>query len=161
MATKKEKENPNNKQVASNRQAYHSYEMLEKAEAGLKLLGTEVKSLRDGRCSLKEGYARFDGQELFLHDVHIPPYDKGNVHNHEPVRPRKLLMHKSELKRFYGLLTQKGLTIIPLSLYFKRGKAKVEIGIAKTKKLHDRRQDIKNKITAREVDRAIKNSKKG
>lgn len=161
MATKKEKENPNNKQVASNRQAFHTYEISEKVEAGLKLLGTEVKSLRDGRCSLKEGYARFDGQELYLHDVHIPTYEKGNVHNHEPVRPRKLLLHKAELRRFFGLLTQKGLTIVPIALYFKHGIAKVEIGLAKTKKLHDRRQDIKNKIVSREVDRAIKNSKKG
>ncbi len=147
---------PNDKRVATNRQASHFYEILESREAGLMLTGTEVKSLRAGLCQISEGFARFDKGELFLYNIHIGPYEQGNINNHLPTRPRKLLLHRSELKRYFGLLTQKGLTIVPLSVYFKHGIVKCDIGIAKSKKVFDRRDDIKKKLNQRETDRAIK-----
>ncbi|MBF0253618.1 MAG: SsrA-binding protein SmpB [Candidatus Omnitrophica bacterium] len=150
---KKKEDNP---RVASNRRAHHYYELSERMEAGLELKGTEVKSLRGHQCNLQDGFARFDKGELFLHGVHISPFEQGNINNHEPTRPRKLLLHKSQLKRLFGLLTQKGLTLVPLSVYFTRGIAKCEIAIAKTKKAPDRRDDIKKRIAQREMDRAVK-----
>lgn len=147
---------PNDKRIATNRQANHYYEILETREAGIVLTGTEVKSLRAGLCQISEGYARFEKGELFLHAVHIGPYEQGNIHNHLPTRPRKLLLHGKELKRYFGLLTQKGLTMVPLSIYFKNGLVKCDIGVAKSKKVHDRRDDIKKKLNDRETDRAVK-----
>ena len=155
--SKYEDKGPNDKRVATNRQANHYYEILETREAGIVLTGTEVKSLRAGLCQISEGFARFDKGELFLYSVHIGPYEQGNIHNHLPTRPRKLLLHKNEIKRYFGLLTQKGLTMVPLSVYFKHGLVKCDIGIAKSKKLFDRRDDIKKRATDREVDREIKN----
>jgi SsrA-binding protein len=147
---------PNDKRVATNRQASHHYEILETREAGIVLTGTEVKSLRAGLCQIMDGYARFEKGELFLHSIHIGPYEQGNIHNHLPTAPRKLLLHKNELRRYFGLLSQKGLTIVPLSVYFKGGLVKCDIGIAKSKKVYDRRVDIKKRISQRETDRAIK-----
>lgn len=148
---------PNDKRIATNRQASHFYEILESREAGLALTGTEVKSLRAGLCQISEGYARFENGELFLYNIHIGAYEQGNIHNHLPTRPRKLLLHRNELRRYFGLLTQKGLTMVPLSVYFKHGLVKCDIGVAKSKKMFDRRDDIKKRIVDREVDRAIKN----
>ncbi len=147
---------PNDKRVATNRQAGHYYEILESREAGMQLTGTEVKALRDGLCQISEGYARFEKGELFLHNIHIGAYVQGNIHNHLPTRPRKLLLHRNELRRYFGLLTQKGLTLVPLSVYFKHGLVKCDIGVAKSKKVFDRRDDIKKKLNDRETDRAIK-----
>jgi len=146
--------------VATNRQAHHYYFIMESLEAGLQLTGTEVKALRAGKCTLSDGYARFEAGELFLYNVHIGMYEQGNINNHEPTRPRKLLLHKQQLKRFYGLLTQKGLTILPLSVFFKHGIAKCDIGLAKSKKIHDRRDSIKKKMVRREIDRAVRSSQK-
>ena len=146
--------------TASNRQAHRIYTFEESLEAGLQLKGTEVKSLREGKCNLKDGFARFDKGELILYNVHISPYEKGNIYNQDPTRSRKLLLHKKQLKRFYGLLTQKGRTIIPLKIYFKHGIAKCEIAVGKSKKQYDHRREIKKRIAQREVDRAIKYRKK-
>lgn len=142
--------------IASNRQAGHFYELLETFEAGLVLTGTEVKSLREGKCQLPDGFARFEGNELFLYNAHIGAYERGNIYNHEPTRPRKLLLHRNQLNRVFGLLTQKGLTIVPLKMYFKHGIVKCLIAVAKARKLHDRRTDIKNKMVEREMGQAMK-----
>ena len=146
--------------IASNRQAHRLYHVEESLEAGLELKGCEVKSLRAGKCNLKEGYARFEKGELFLYNVHIAHYEQGNIYNEDPTRTRKLLLHKHQLKRFYGLLTQKGKTIIPLKIYFKKGIAKCEVAVAKSKKVYDHRREIKKRIAQKEVDRAIKYTRK-
>jgi len=145
-----------NDSIATNRNAHRLYTLQESVEAGIQLQGTEVKSLREGKCNLKDGFARFEGGELFLYNVHIAAYEQGNVFNHDPTRHRKLLLHKAQLRRIYGLLTQKGLTVVPLKMYFKHGIAKCEIAVAKPKKLYDHRRDIKKRIAQKEVDRAIK-----
>lgn len=146
--------------VATNRKAYHDYFIEEKFEAGIILQGTEVKSLREGRVNLQDSYASVKDGEVFLHHCHISPYSHGNVMNHEPLRVRKLLLHKKEINRLLGKTQQKGLTLIPLRIYFsKRGHAKVELGLAKGKKLYDRRDSIKAREAGREVERAIKDRK--
>jgi SsrA-binding protein len=148
------------KVVATNRKAYHDYFIEEKLEAGIMLQGTEVKSLRDGRVNLQDSYASVKDGEMFLHHCHISPYSHGNIMNHDPIRVRKLLLHKKEINKLMGKTQQKGLTIIPLRIYFsKRGHAKVEIGLAKGKKLYDRRESIKTREAGREVERAIKGRK--
>jgi SsrA-binding protein len=148
------------KSVASNRKAYHEYFIEEKFEAGIMLQGTEVKSLRDGRVNLQDSYASVKDGEVFLHHCHISPYSHGNLMNHEPLRVRKLLLHKKEINKLLGKTQQKGLTLIPLRIYFsKRGHAKVELGLAKGKKLYDRRDSIKAREAGREVERAIKDRK--
>ncbi|MFT5206779.1 MAG: SsrA-binding protein [Candidatus Omnitrophota bacterium] len=152
----KPKDKPKNTTIATNRQAGRSYEFLEKMEAGMKLVGTEIKSLRAGKCQLHEGFARFEKNELFLYNVYIDAYEQGNIHNHEPTRIRKLLMRKSELKKLFGKMTQKGLTIIPTAVYIKHGIAKCEIALAKPKKLHDNRAEVKKRGTDREIARTIK-----
>lgn len=145
------------KVVATNRKAYHDYFIEDKLEAGIMLQGTEVKSLRDGRVNLQDSYASVKDGEIFLHHCHISPYSHGNIMNHDPIRVRKLLLHKKEINKLMGKTQQKGLTIIPLRIYFsKRGHAKVEIGLAKGKKLYDRRETIKAREAGREVERAIK-----
>jgi SsrA-binding protein len=144
------------KLVASNRRARHEYHIDESFEAGLVLTGTEVKSLRTGRASLTEAYARVDGAEAWLHHLHIPPYDAGNIFNHEPMRRRKLLLHRRQIERLAGKASQKGYTIIPLRLYFSRGKAKVEIALARGKKLYDKREAIGAREAEREAQRAVK-----
>ncbi|WP_211328188.1 SsrA-binding protein SmpB [Thermodesulfitimonas autotrophica] len=144
------------KVVCENRKARHDYFILETFEAGIVLTGTEVKSLRAGRGNLKESYARVENGELWLYDMHISPYEQGNRFNHEPKRPRKLLMHKGEIMRLWGRTREKGLTLVPLRCYFKDGRAKVEIALAKGKKLYDRREEIAAREAKREVERALR-----
>lgn len=148
---------PTGKVAATNRKAYHDYFIEEKFEAGIMLQGTEVKSLRDGKVNLQDSYASIRDGEIFLHHCHISPYSHGNIMNHDPIRVRKLLLHKKEITKLLGKTQQKGLTLIPLRIYFTaRGHAKVELGLAKGKKLYDRRESIKAREAGREVERAIK-----
>ncbi|THI90994.1 MAG: SsrA-binding protein SmpB [Nitrospira sp. CG24A] len=148
------------KAVATNRKAYHDYFVEEKFEAGIMLQGTEVKSLRDGRVNLQDSYASVKDGEAFLHHCHISPYSHGNIMNHEPLRTRKLLLHRKEINKLLSKTQQQGLTLIPLRIYFsKRGLAKIELGLAKGKKQHDRRASIKNREASREVERAMKERK--
>jgi SsrA-binding protein len=148
------------KVVATNRKAFHDYFIEERYEAGIMLHGTEVKSLREGRVNLQDSYASVRGSEVFLHQCHISPYSHGNIMNHDPTRVRKLLLHTAEIHKLLGKTQQKGLTLIPLRIYFtKRGYAKVELGLAKGKKLYDRRETIKSREAGREVQRAIKERK--
>jgi len=148
------------KVVATNRKAYHDYFIEDKFEAGMVLTGTEVKSLRDGRANLQDSYASVKNGEVFLYHCHISPYSHGNMMNHDPLRARKLLLHKKEINKLLGKTQQKGLTLVPLRIYFsERGKAKVELGLAKGKKQYDRRESIKTREAGREVERAIKERK--
>jgi len=144
------------KLVASNRRAHHDFDILETHEAGLVLQGTEVKSLRDSRADLKESYARIDGNEAWLLGLHISPYAQGNRANHDPLRPRKLLLHRGEINRLLGKIMEKGLTLVPLRLYFKQGRAKVELGLARGRKTLDKRHAIREREERREVARAIR-----
>jgi SsrA-binding protein len=146
----------NIKIVATNRRAPHDYHILDTYEAGLVLSGTEVKSLRAGKASLADSYVGFERGEAYVYNMFINPYDKGNRYNHQEKRPRKLLLHKTEINRLLGQVTQKGFTIVPLKLYFKGSRAKLEIGLAKGKKAYDKRQDIKERETARELQRVMK-----
>ena len=141
--------------VAQNRRARHDYEVLDSFEAGLVLLGTEVKSLRAGKANLSDGYARIDRGEIFLHSVRIDPYGGGNRLNHDPERPRKLLLNRYEIRRIIGRTEEKGLTLVPLRLYFKRGKAKAEIGVVRGKREYDRRREIAQRDANRAIDRAL------
>ncbi|SLM47181.1 SsrA-binding protein [Nitrospira japonica] len=146
--------------VATNRKAFHNYFIEERFEAGIQLQGTEVKSLREGKVNLLDSYASVKDGEIFLHHCHISPYSHGNIMNHDPVRVRKLLLHRKEINKLLGKTQQKGLTLVPLRIYFtKRGFAKVELGLAKGKKLHDRRDSLKAREAGREVERAIKERK--
>ena len=155
-----ERASPSEKVVATNRKAFHDYFIEERYEAGMMLHGTEVKSLREGRVNLQDSYASVRGSEVFLHQCHISPYSHGNIMNHDPTRVRKLLLHKAEIHKLLGKTQQKGLTLVPLRIYFtKRGYAKVELGLAKGKKLYDRRETIKSREAEREVERAIKERK--
>ena len=144
------------KLVASNRRAHHNFDILETHEAGLVLQGTEVKSLRASRADLKESYARIDGSEAWLLGLHISPYAQGNRANHDPLRPRKLLLHRGELNRLLGKIMEKGLTLVPLRLYFKQGRAKVELGLARGRKTLDKRHAIREREETREVQRALR-----
>jgi SsrA-binding protein len=146
--------------VATNRKAYHDYFIEEKFEAGIVLQGTEVKSLREGKVNLQDSYASVRDTEVFLHHCHISPYSHGNIMNHDPLRVRKLLLHRKEINKLLGKTQQKGLTLVPLRIYFsERGQAKVELGLAKGKKQHDRRESIKTREAGREVERAMKERK--
>ena len=142
--------------VATNRQASHRYHLLDKWECGLVLQGTEVKALRDGKAQIKDGYASVRDGEVWLHNVHIPPYGPASRENHEPERPRKLLMHKHEIDRLIGKTREKGLTLVPTRLYFSGGRAKVEIALARGKDVGDKRQSIKEREMKREMERAIR-----
>jgi SsrA-binding protein len=142
--------------VARNPRASHDYHLLEHWEAGIVLTGTEVKSLRHGKASIKEAYATIRNGELWLEGMHITPYEQGNRWNPEPVRPRKLLLHRRELAGLIGGVEQKGFTLVPLEIYFRRGRAKVALALAKGKKQHDRREDLKRRIADREMSRAMK-----
>lgn len=144
------------KTIITNRKARHEYHIEQAFEAGIVLQGTEVKSLREGRANLQEGFCAFQNGELYLHGVHISPYTHGNQNNHDPVRSRKLLLHRRELVKLDKAVAQKGYTIVPLRLYFKRGLAKVEIGLAKGKKLYDKRADIAERETQRRLDRTMR-----
>jgi SsrA-binding protein len=142
--------------VATNRQAAHRFELLDKLEAGLVLQGTEVKSLRNGNAQLKDGYASITDGELWLHNVHIPPYQPASRDNHDPERPRKLLLHRRELERLTAQVAEKGLTLVPTRLYFKGSRAKVEIALARGKDRFDKRQSIRERETKRDMDRALR-----
>ena len=144
------------KVVAENRKAYHEYFIEEKLEAGIELSGTEVKSIRAGRVSLGESYASVVDGELWVHGMHVSPYEQGNRFNKEPMRTRRLLMHKHEILYLYGLVKQKVLTLVPTKLYFQGGRVKVEVGVARGKKLHDKREAEAEKHAAREIDRRMK-----
>lgn len=143
------------RKIATNRKAFRDYSVLERVEAGIELRGTEVKSLRDGSGNLTGGYATVDGSQVTLFDINIPPYAYGNQFNHEPTRPRRLLLHKREIHKLLGLTSQKGYTLIPLALYFKRGIAKIELGVCKGKQDTDKREDIRRKTANREAERAV------
>ena len=142
--------------IATNRQARHRYNFLETWEAGVMLTGTEVKSLRDGKATIKDGYAAVRDGEVWLYNVHIPPYAPASRENHEPERPRKLLMHRREIERLIGKTREKGLTLVPTRLYFRDGRVKVEIALAKGKDVGDKRQTIKEREMKREMERAIR-----
>jgi len=142
--------------VAKNRKAYHDYFIQETYEAGLMLVGTEVKSLREGKANLKESYALIKDGEMFLLNCHISPYSHGNIENHDPLRTRKLLLHKKEISKLWGKTSQQGLTLVPLKIYFKNGKAKVEIGLAKGKRQYEKRESIKEREVKREIERHLK-----
>lgn len=139
--------------IATNRKAYYDYEILDKFEAGIALKGTEIKSIREGRVNIKDSFARVVKEEVFLMNMHISPYSHGNIQNHDPLRTRKLLLHRREINKLLGTLTKKGLALIPLSLYYKKHRVKVELALAKGKKEYDRREAIKNKDILREERR--------
>jgi SsrA-binding protein len=144
------------KVVATNKKAFHEYFILDKMEAGISLLGTEVKAIREGRLNLKDSYALVKNGEALLFNCHISPYSHGNRENHEPTRPRKLLLHRQEIRKLIGKTQEKGLTLTPLRVYFKRGKIKVELGVARGKKLVDKRESERRKDADREAAAAIK-----
>jgi SsrA-binding protein len=147
---------PHIKIVCQNKKARHDYHIIEVIEAGMVLLGTEVKSLREGRANLKDSYARVRDGELYLVQAHISPYSHASYENHDPERVRKLLVHKRELKRLTGKTQEKGLTLVPLKIYFKEGKAKIELALASGKKSYDKRETLKRQTQKREMERAIK-----
>ena len=144
------------KLIADNRRARHDYHLLDRIEAGLQLTGTEVKSLRDGRVTLAQAYADIRDGEAWLHGASIAIYEQGNIANHDPDRPRKLLLHRREIDRLYGSLREKGLTIVPTRLYWKDGRAKIELALAKGKELHDKRRDVQKREAERDIERALK-----
>ena len=144
------------KQIAANRKAFHEYFVLERYEAGIELAGTEVKSLRAGTVNMKDSYCTVKNGELFIRSLHISPYEKGNIFNKDPVRPRRLLMHKREIAKLNAAVMQDGVAIIPLSLYFKDRRVKVEIGLCKGKKLYDKRNDDAKKVALRDMERGLK-----
>jgi len=144
------------KNIANNKKAFHEYFVEESFECGIELAGTEVKSLRQGGASLKEAWCEITDGEVFVKQMHIAPYDKGNIFNKDPLRPRKLLLHKSEIRRLIGQTKQQGFTLIPLSLYFKGSRVKLQMGLCRGKKLHDKRQDIAKRDAQRDIQRAMK-----
>lgn len=144
--------------IAENRTARHEYFVLETYEAGIELFGTEVKSIRGGKVNLKDSYAHVDRGELFVYGMHISPYEQGNIFNRDPLRPKKLLMHKREILKLFGQTGKDGLTLIPLSLYFSGSRVKVSLGVCKGKKLYDKRDDAAKRQAGRDMDRAMKGS---
>ena len=152
---------PGEKIICTNKQARFDYHLEDRYEAGLVLQGTEVKSLRDGRANLKDSYAVVDGGEVYLYNCHISPYPNGGYANHEPQRVRKVLLHRKETRRLVGKTQERGLTLIPLRLYFLRGKAKVELALARGKKQYDKREDMKQRDADREIERAFRERHRG
>ncbi|ABW18525.1 SsrA-binding protein SmpB [Alkaliphilus oremlandii] len=148
------------KLIATNKKARHDYFIEETFETGIVLVGTEVKSIRQGKLNIKDGYARVENSEVFLYNVHISPYEQGNIFNKDPLRVRKLLLHKSEIRKLIGYVQQKGYTLIPLSFYLKDGLIKVELGIGVGKKIYDKRQDIAKKDAARRIDKELRQREK-
>jgi|UniRef100_I5ARA5 SsrA-binding protein len=144
------------KVVANNKKAYHDYFIDEKYECGIELHGTEVKSIRMGKCSIKESFVRIQDGEIYIYGMHISPYEKGNIFNRDPLRPKKLLMHKKEIRTLAGKIAQKGFTLVPVEVYFKDSRIKVQIGLARGKKLYDKRADIQKKDIRREAERNFK-----
>ena len=149
------------KLIAQNKKAYHDYHIEETFEAGIVLTGTEVKSLREGRANLRDAYAAFDRGELYLIGVHISPYAQGNIFNHDPLRNRKLLLHKHELKRLVGKIQRTGYTLVPTKLYFRDGRVKVEVALARGKALYDKREALAKKDAQREMERALRARERG
>lgn len=152
MARQKEER----KLVANNKKAYHDYFIDETYEAGVALHGTEVKSMRMGKCSIKESFIRIENGEVFVYGMHVSPYEKGNIFNKDPLRVKKLLLHKAEINKLAGRVAEKGYTLVPLQVYFKEGRVKVEIGLARGKKLYDKREDLAKKDARREIEREFK-----
>ena len=146
----------NTRTIAQNKKARHDYFVEESFEAGIELCGTEVKSIRQGRVNLKDSWCSVDKGELFVNGMHISPYEQGNIFNRDPMRVRKLLMHKREINRLYGIVKQTGYSLIPLSLYFKGSRVKMELGLCKGKKLYDKREDMAKRAAKRDMERAIK-----
>jgi SsrA-binding protein len=141
--------------IATNRKARHDYHVIDTMETGIVLTGTEVKSLREGKANLKDSYARVQNEEVYLYNTHISPYSEGSYNNHEPLRQRKLLLHKKEIRKLIGKVQEKGLTMVPLKLYFKNGKVKVELAIVRGKKMYDKRRDIDKRESEREIKRHL------
>ena len=156
-----EKQHTGIKMVTQNKKAYHDYFVDEKYEAGIELFGTEVKSIRAGGINLKDSYCRVEDGELFAIGIHVSPYEHGNIFNREPLRDRKLLMHKREIMKLQGLMTQKGFTLVPLAVYFKNAKLKVELGLCRGKKLYDKRDSIARAESDREIERRMKDTASG
>ncbi|ARA98537.1 MULTISPECIES: SsrA-binding protein SmpB [Geobacillus] len=148
------------KVIAQNKKARHDYFIEETYEAGLVLQGTEIKSIRNGRVNLKDSFAKVEKGEVFLHNMHISPYEQGNRYNHDPLRTRKLLLHRREINKLIGYTKEQGYTLVPLKLYIKNGFAKVELGVAKGKKKYDKREDMKRKEAQREIERAFRERQK-
>ncbi len=146
----------NIKLIANNKKAYHDYFIEDKYEAGIVLVGTEVKSLRMGRCSIKEAFIRVENREVYVYNMHISPYEKGNIFNKDPLRVRKLLLHKHQINKIIGQVAQKGYTVVPLRIYLKGSLVKLEIGLARGKKLHDKREDIAKKDQRRDAERQFR-----
>ena len=144
------------KEIAANRKAFHEYFVLERYEAGIELAGTEVKSVRDGGVNMKDAYCTIKDGEIFVRGMHISPYEKGNIFNRDPVRPRRLLMHKREIVKLNALVMQQGIALIPLSMYFKDSRVKLEVGVCKGKKLYDKRDDSAKRDAKRDMDRSLK-----
>ena len=144
------------KEIASNRKAFHDYFVLERFEAGIELFGTEVKSIRAGQVNLKDSYCTIREGELFVRGMHVSPYEKGNIFNRDPMRPKRLLMHKREIMRLFGLSKTVGYSLIPLSVYFKGSRVKVQVGLCKGKKLYDKRADMAARDAQRDIQRALK-----
>lgn len=150
---------PGLKILVENRKAWHDYEILESLEAGLVLTGTEIKALRAGKGNLRDSYARVDGGEVIVHNMHVSPYDQGNRANVDPLRPRKALLHREEIRRLVGKTREKGLTLIPLKIYLSQGRAKLELGLARGKRQYDKREAITEREVARERERALKHDR--
>ena len=146
--------------VARNKKAFHDYFVLESYEAGIELFGTEVKSVRQGKLNLKDAYCSIDGGELFVNGMHISPYDHGNIFNRDPMRKRRLLMHKKEINKLFGEVQQQGMALIPLSAYFKKGRLKIQVGLCKGKKLYDKRESIARRDADRETRRELRDRNK-
>ena len=150
-----------NRSITQNRKAFHDYFIEESFETGIELFGTEVKSIRLGTVNLKDSYCEIDKGELFVHGMHISPYEKGNIFNKDPLRPKKLLMHKREINRLFGLVKRDGFTLIPLSLYFKGSRVKLQLGLCRGKKLYDKREDAAKRDAKREIERNLKSRQRG
>lgn len=151
----------NTKTIAQNKKAFHDYFVIESMETGIELCGTEVKSIRNGRVNLKDSWCSIDDGELYIKGMHISPYEQGNIFNRDPMRVRRLLMHKREIMRLFGTVKQDGYSLIPLSLYFKGSKVKVQLGLCKGKKLYDKREDMADRDAKRDMQRAIKERSRG
>ena len=154
-------EKENTKKIAENRKAWHDYFVIESIETGIELVGTEVKSIRQGGVNLKDSWCSIDNGEMFVKGMHIAAYEKGNIFNKDPLRVRKLLLHKRETLRLFGMVKQEGLTLIPISLYFKGSRVKLQLGVCKGKKLHDKRDAMAERDSKREIDRALKERNQG
>lgn len=148
------------KVIAENRKAFHDYYIEDRVEAGIILTGTEIKSIRNGRVNLKDSYARLDNGEVWVHQMHISPYEQGNRYNHDPLRARKLLLHRSEINKLIGKIQQQGLTLIPIKIYLKKGMAKVELAVGQGKKNYDKRQALAEREGKRDIERALRDRNK-